>query len=233
MYHSKAVHLILRLLFLQKFPLLLCKRRFNTLFPFILSIPISLFVEQRKAAFQDLVIKSCFKTIIYLIGSFFERSTVQIDKPDYHQQTAGNQPDNRKDFKRILLAHLPLPFALLSSRKRMFCHVQQMLPRGFYICPPALRYLTTYLTYRQPHLLCQHIKSRPLLLNIITLFKYGIHLPGPTVHQKNNQEKRRKEQKDYILDKRYKRRKHDSFNGLSFLLIQPGFLAQLHKSVAI
>lgn len=122
-----------------------------------------------------------------------------------------------------MLAHLPLPFALLSSRKRMFCHVQQMLPRGFYICPPALRYLTTYLTYRQPHLLCQHIKSRPLLLNIITLFKYGIHLPGPTVHQKNNQEKRRKEQKDYILDKRYKRRKHDSFNGLSFLLIQPGF----------
>ena len=61
-------------------------------------------------------------------------SPMEIDKPDHQQQTAGNQPDNRKDFKRILLAHLPLPFALLSSRKRMFCHVQQMLPRGFYIC---------------------------------------------------------------------------------------------------
>lgn len=203
MYHSKAVHLILRLLFLQKFPLLLCKGD-STLSSHSSFHPYQSVRRAKKGGVSRPRHKSCFKTIIYLIGSFFERSTVQIDKPDYHQQTAGNQPDNRKDFKRILLAHLPLPFALLSSRKRMFCHVQQMLPRGFYICPPALRYLTTYLTYRQPHLLCQHIKSRPLLLNIITLFKYGIHLPGPTVHQKNNQEKRRKEQKDYILDKRYK-----------------------------
>lgn len=49
---------------------------------------------------------------------------------------------------------------------------------------------------------------------------------------------RGKGQKDYILDKRYKRRKHDSFNGLSFLLIQPGFFRKnrlepyIHRTLA-
>lgn len=49
---------------------------------------------------------------------------------------------------------------------------------------------------------------------------------------------RGKGQKDHILDKRYKRRKHDSFNGLSFLLIQPGFFRKnrlepyIHRTLA-
>lgn len=134
MYHSKAVHLILRLVFLQKFPLLLCKAIQHSL-PIHPFHPYQSVRRALKGGVSKPRHKKPLQTIIYLIGSFFERSTVQIDKPDYHQQTAGNQPDNRKDFKE---------YCLRTCRCRSLC----LAPVRYVLsCPanvaPRLLYLPT------------------------------------------------------------------------------------------
>lgn len=220
---SGTIRLVLQLLFLRGFPLLLYGEQFGALFPFVLSVPVDLFMRREGTTFRSLIVGDHFGAVVCLVNDFFREDAMRVSGPSCRRRATNGRPSGQGSFGEVLLTRLPLPFTLLDSHGHVFYRIRRVLPQNFCVYPPTLQCLAACLACQRPRLLYRRVGDEPLLLGVVALFGCKVRLPNPAMRRGGGRRGHEGRRGSCVLSGQCGEEGRSDFGGLSFLLVRPNF----------